>query len=231
MWILHLKRIFLATLVVMCATTLPLATSLAEEENLPVVSTVEITPEPITEPIYGVSFEDPFQRRFPTTMLDIPYEDARNEPTNPLFRGVDLSYTSPDVQNIEFSLAARSGYGFNHDGSLNGQYQSRELRIGRNLERRNFAEPSWYFFVADEDEALIWDPNVTSTFGSNGSRFGLQDQVELGDLQVGVAYDWNGWQTSFSYVEREVGAHVGHQSYYADENFVGITITYQHQSP
>lgn len=227
MWFFQLKRIFLSALVVLLATALP-ATSLAQEENLPVVS--EYVPP--SEPIYGVSFYDDQTYNFsPNSPLNFPYTGARIQNTDPLFRGLDLAYTSPDFRDIEFSFAARSGYGFNTQGNLNGQYQSRELRIGRNLERTNFAEPSWYFFIADEDEALIWDPNVTDTFGSQGSRFALQDQVEIGDLQVGVAYDWNGWQTSFSYMERKVGTQVGHTSYYQDQNFVGVTVTYRHQAP
>lgn len=226
MWIFRLKRIFLTALITMLAAALP-ATSLAEQENLPVISVSESPSTSIT----GVSFEDPqYNFRFDGPALDLPYTD-RFQGHDPLFRGLDFSYSSPDIQDYGVRFAARSGYGFTNDGDLNSQYQSRELRFGRNLDRRNFAEPSWYFFVADEDEALIWDPNVTSTFGAAGTAFALRDQVEIGDMQVGVAYDWMGWQSTFSYFERKVGTQVGHESYYEDQNFVGVTLTYRHQAP
>lgn len=228
MWIFRLKRIFLTALVVLLGSALPLATSLAQEENQPVISVSQAP----TEPIYGVNFDDPeYDLRFDGPTFDIPYSEQRTQGHDALFRGLDLAYTSPEIRDIGLRFAARSGYGFTNDGNLNSQYQSRELRIGRNLERRDFSQPSWYLFVADEDEALIWDPNVTSTFGGNGARFNLQDQVEIGDMQVGIAYDWNGWQTSLSYIERKVGTQIGHESYYTDQDFVGVTLTYRHQAP
>lgn len=232
MWFFHLRRLFCAALAALCITAIPFGTSLAQEENLPIVSQVTIDPETSSVGYDGISFDDPFNPSFrvPGAPLDILAPNQQNE-LDPAFRGVDLRYTTPDFRSIEMSFAARSGYGFTNQGELNTQYQSRMFRIGRNLERQNFAEPAWYFFIADEDEALIWDPGVNSAFNTRDSRFALQDQVELGDMQIGVAYDWNGWQTSLSYVEREVGAQVGHTSYYQDESFVGLTVTYRHQAP
>lgn len=229
MWFLQLRRIFFATLVAMCAICIPFGTSLAQNDNLPVISQVTIEPETTQFGLDGIDFTDP-QRPFDTSSSMDIFEPQQNE-LDPAFRGLDFQYTTPDYRNIEMSFAARSGYGFNHQGELNSQYQSRMLRIGRNLTRENFSEPAWYFFVADEDEALIWDPGSQSAFGGRSSRFALQDQVELGDMQVGVAYDWMGWQTTFSYVEREVGTQVGHQSYYTDDSFVGVTVTYRHEAP
>lgn len=223
MWFKHIWYIFLSLAVVALGITFPLTNTLAEEENLPVISETVVIPNYVS----GVILDDPSDDLFP-----MRYGPLSNEqlPIDPTFRGLNLRYATPEYNNIGLQFAARSGYGFTRDGELNSRYQSRELRIG-NVTQRAIGRPAWYFFVADEDEALIWDPGVTSVFGTQGSEFALRDQVEIGDLQVGVAYEYNGWQTTFSYVEREVGARVGAQHWSQDENFVGVTVTYQHQAP
>lgn len=223
--ILGLKKLVSAVVIAVVASAGFVAMSMAQEQNLPVVSSLEIT-RPIEGPMTGVNFDDP--HHFDPTL---PYDTFSLRPNDPLFRGLDLSYTTPEFRDVEMRFSARSGYGFTTDGRLNSEYQSRELRIGRNIDRNDFSRPAWYLFVADENEALIWDPNVVSAFGRSGSEFSLQDQVEIGDLQVGVAYDWNGIQTTFSYVEREIGTNMGSRSYYEDENFVGFTFTYRHNAP
>jgi hypothetical protein len=88
--------------------------------------------------------------------------------------------------------------------------------------------PTWYVFAASEDEALTWRPGVRNEFGGVSSSFGLQQRVEIGDMQAGITYERNGWQASFAYVEREISARNGSQTVYQDESFTGVTLTLRH---
>jgi len=90
------------------------------------------------------------------------------------------------------------------------------------------ATPTWYLFAASEDEALIWRPGMQNEFGASDSGFALQDRVEIGDMQAGVTYEANGWQTSLAYVEREISTQSGSRSYSEDQRFVGLTVTMRH---
>jgi hypothetical protein len=80
-----------------------------------------------------------------------------------------------------------------------------ELRVGQNLADRDqrgskVAAPSWYFFVGQDNEALVW--NVADNTRLNG--IALRDQVTVGDLQAGIAMSTSkGGQMSLGLVERE----------------------------
>jgi hypothetical protein len=134
-------------------------------------------------------------------------------------------------RGFDVAFAQRGGLGFNQAGDLERESRSSELRLGRGLRMQRDApssSPKWYFFAASEDEALIWRPGIRTEFGGSDGGFALQDRVEIGDLQAGVTYEANGWQASLAYVEREVSVRAGNQTYSADEDFAGFTLTMRH---
>ena len=136
------------------------------------------------------------------------------------------------TNGLDVSFAQRGGLGFNREGDIERQSRASELRLGRGLrgmrrEERS-SEPTWYFFAASEDEALVWRPGVRNEFGGQSASFAVQDQVEIGDLQAGVTYEANGWQASIAYVEREISVHAGSETFSQDEAFAGFTLTMRH---
>jgi hypothetical protein len=145
-------------------------------------------------------------------------------------RRYELQFVASGRSGIDVSFAQRAGVGFNDQGDVERQSRASELRLGRGLrgiERDDgpSAEPSWYFFAASEDEALVWRPGARNEFGGSGSSFALQDQVEIGDMQVGVTYERYGIQASLAYVERQISVRSGSQGFKQDENFAGVTLT------
>jgi hypothetical protein len=147
-------------------------------------------------------------------------------------RRYEVAVVARDVGGgIDVAFAQRGGVGFDDDGELNRERRGSELRLGRGLgvdadERSD--RPTWYVFAASEDEALTWRPGVRNEFGGVSSSFGLQQRVEIGDMQAGITYERNGWQASFAYVEREISARNGSQTVYQDESFTGVTLTLRH---
>ncbi|MGD9967741.1 MAG: hypothetical protein AB7T59_14565 [Hyphomonadaceae bacterium] len=145
----------------------------------------------------------------------------------------ELELVASARYGFDVSFAQRGGLGFNDQGDVERQSRASELRLGRGLrgierEDQPSAEPTWYFFAASEDEALVWRPGARSDFGGSGASFALQDQVEIGDLQVGITYERYGIQASLAYVEREFSVRSGSQSFKQDENFAGLTLTMRH---
>jgi hypothetical protein len=147
-------------------------------------------------------------------------------------RGYELEFVTPGVSGLNASFAQRGGLAFNSNGDIERETRASEFRLGRGLnsnhDNRPSAEPRWYFFAASEDEALTWGPGGRTEFGSSGSSFGLQDRVEIGDMQAGVTYERYGVQASLAYVEREFTVVSGSQSFSQDDSFAGLTITMRH---
>lgn len=131
---------------------------------------------------------------------------------------------------FDISLSQRASVGFNAAGDMNRESRASELRLGRGLrglrEDAPSLTPTWYFFAASEDEALIWRPGQQrNAFGGPASGIALQDRVEIGDLQAGITYEYRGVQASLAYVERELNVRSGAQNFSQDERFVGLTLT------
>jgi hypothetical protein len=146
-------------------------------------------------------------------------------------RRYEVAVVARDVGGIEVAFAQRGGVGFDDDGELTSERRGSELRLGRGLsvdEDQPSDQPTWYVFAASEDEALTWRPGVRNEFGGTGSSFGLQQRVEIGDMQAGITYERNGWQASFAYVEREISSRNGSRTVYQDESFTGVTLTLRH---
>jgi hypothetical protein len=145
-------------------------------------------------------------------------------------RNYELSVTTRAAGDVDVSFAQRGGVGFNDQGDIERESSATELRLGRGLGMRSeeyAREPRWYFFAASEDEALTWGPGSTRNAfgGTGGGSFGLQDTVEIGDLQAGVTYQVGRVQTSLAYVEREISVTQGSRTFRQDESFAGLTVT------
>lgn len=150
--------------------------------------------------------------------------------TNDGERRYEVAVVARDVGGIDVAFAQRGGLGFDDEGELNSERRGTELRLGRlgaNADQPS-DQPTWYIFAASEDEALTWRPGVRNEFGGVSSSFGLEQRIEIGDLQAGVTYERNGWQASFAYVEREISAQNGSRTVYQDETFTGVTLTLRH---
>lgn len=143
-------------------------------------------------------------------------------------RDYEVSVTARGAGGFDVSLAQRGGVGFNEAGDISRESRASELRLGRGLQGlRDEAPttPTWYFFAASQDEALIWRPGARSGFGGDGPSFALQDRVEIGDMQAGITYEAYGVQASLAYVEREFSVRSGSRTFSQEERFAGVTLT------
>ncbi len=129
---------------------------------------------------------------------------------------------------VDVSVAQRASFGADVNGDINRRGSGSEIRVGHGLvQPRDTTDgrPSFYAFVASDNEALTWRPGARSEFGGQGNAFALQEQVEIGDMSAGVTYERNGIQASLAYVEREESTRVGHESFSQDQSFTGLTVT------
>jgi hypothetical protein len=152
---------------------------------------------------------------------------AANTQTPPAPRRLEVEFATGDG-DLDVSFAQRASIGAGAEGDIDHRGQGSEVRIGRGLvEEREGARrgASTYLFVASDNEALTWQPGQRSEFGGSGPSFVLQDQVEVGDMSIGVTYENNGVQASLAYVEREESVTIGSQGFSQDESFAGVTLT------
>ncbi|HRK64210.1 MAG TPA: hypothetical protein PLN53_07420 [Terricaulis sp.] len=142
----------------------------------------------------------------------------------------ELAVVASAGAGFDVSLSQRGGVGYDASGDIDRQSRASELRLGKGLRGMRDDAPSltptWYFFAASEDEALIWRPGQQrNAFGGSAPGFALQDRVEIGDLQAGITYEFRGIQASLAYVEREINVRSGAQNFSQDERFAGFTLT------
>ncbi|MGQ0534348.1 MAG: hypothetical protein ACT4OF_16905 [Caulobacteraceae bacterium] len=207
------------------------------------IATAQDAVAPSVYAVDGVNLVDPsqvFSNRFQLSLSDgqaprfaglAPVSPSGADDT--ATRRYELQFVASGVSGLDVSFAQRGGIGFNDQGDIERQSRASELRLGRGLrgmerDDERSAEPSWYLFAASEDEALVWRPGVRNAFGGGGSSFAVQDQVEVGDMQIGITYERYGVQASLAYVEREFSVRSGSQSFRQDENFAGFTLTMRH---
>jgi hypothetical protein len=168
------------------------------------------------------------------------------------FEALDLATPQPvramrgDLWSAEVSFAAsgeRTGLGL--DLSITPRAQllrdqsggdvartGAEVRLGTNLVDRDLRgksspQPSWYFFVGADNEALVW--NVADKAALNG--LALRDQATVGDLQAGVAWSMkSGGQMSFGLVERELEFNdlTGDRDVRRKDHFAAFSFTLHH---
>jgi len=192
-------------------------------------------------PAVPVNFEDPAVALSEQPTLDVNVESgaaaaARFSPSyaeettsNEAPRRLELQLAAGGGDSpIDISVAQRASLGANAEGDIDRRGRGSEVRVGSGLvERREGGsdQPSFYVFVASDDEALTWRPGSRSDLGGRGSSLSMQDQVEVGDLSAGLTYERNGVQASLAYVEREESTRIGNQNFTQDQNFAGVTIT------
>lgn len=201
-----------------------------------------VEPSASTYAVEGVDLVDPSQRL--SDRIHLNATDGASgrfsglAPAEPTYggarraqRGYEFEFVAPGMSGLNVAFAQRGGLGFNNEGDIERQSRASELRLGRglNVERdRPSAEPRWYLFAASEDEALTWGPGSRNEFGGSRGSFGLQDRVEVGDMQAGITYERFGIQASLAYVEREFTVVSGSQSWTQDDSFAGLTVTMRH---
>ncbi len=188
------------------------------------------------ESVSGVQLSDPHEDLRPQAQFSFsagPEAAARfsapeiqiGESPAPQRLELELAASGP----LDVSVAQRAAIGVDAAGDMNRQSRGSEVRIGRNLVQEEGQEnsrgSSVYMFVASDDEALIWRPGQRDGVGGQGGGFALQDRVEIGDMSAGVTYQRGPVQASIAYVEREVSAQVGRESFSKDERFGGVTLT------
>jgi len=141
----------------------------------------------------------------------------------------ELAFVARAGAGFDVSVSQRAGVGFDASGDIARESRGSELRLGRGLGMKDEGPsltPTWYFFAASEDEALIWRPGQQrNALGGPSPGFALQDRVEIGDLQAGITYEYRGIQASLAYVEREINVRSGAQNFSQDERFAGFTLT------
>ena len=140
----------------------------------------------------------------------------------------ELALVARAGAGFDLALSQRGGVGFDAEGDVERERRASELRLGRGISGMRdepSLTPTWYFFAASEDEALIWRPGQRNAFGGASPGFALQDRVEVGDLQAGITYEFGGIQASLAYVEREINVRSGAQNFSQDERFAGFTLT------
>jgi hypothetical protein len=168
------------------------------------------------------------------------------------FEALDLATPMPvramrgDLWSAEVSFHARAattGLGFDMSFTPRAQFQrdrggndvartGAELRFGTNLVDRDLrgktaAQPSWYFFVGADNEALVW--NVADHRAMDGAS--LRDQATVGDLQAGIAWSTGeGAQMSFGLVERKLHFNDigGERDVNQRERFAAFSYTLRH---
>lgn len=188
--------------------------------------------------VNGVSFADPAENNANRITLNVAPTDAERftafAPTpartqgRSRDRGYEVSVTARGAAGFDVTLAQRGGVGFDDAGDISRESRASELRLGRGLQQmRDEAPtaPTWYFFAASEDEALIWRPGARAGFDGDGPAFALQERVEIGDLQAGITYEAYGVQASLAYVEREFSVRSGSRTFSQEERFAGFTLT------
>jgi hypothetical protein len=205
--------------------------AMAQEPNAPPMAAVEGVS--FADANASDSFTDRFsvavdaapQARFAATTA-APWRQDDNDRND---RGFEVALTARGAAGFDVSAAQSRRFGFDEAGDVARESRSAEFRLGRGLQGLRDSDsraPSWYVFVASEDEALIWRPGgQRNAFGGSSSGFALQDRVEIGDLQAGITYEVYGLQASLAYVEREISVQVGRESVSLEERFAGVTLT------
>lgn len=205
----------------------------AQPESSAAIADVETLP-PAEQPI---NFNDPhaaLEHASRSASLSLGASDgarfSQPEPANTRIsdsaRGLQFEVAANGGAPLDISFAHRATLGVDPNGDIASRGRGSELRVGRGLVQQRQPDPdgrSVYVFVASDDEALTWRPGARAE--GVGPSLTLEDRVEVGDMSAGITYERNGVQASLAYVEREISAEVGRQSFSEAERFAGVTVT------
>jgi hypothetical protein len=116
-------------------------------------------------------------------------------------------------------LPGRFGLRFQSDGTGGVRFGAL-VRLGENLQRpRATSRNAWRFFIAADAHALTWDFN-----GNDDETLKLEDQIMLGDAQVGLARRLGPGELALGFIHREVQTEGASRT----EQFGGVTFTMEH---
>jgi hypothetical protein len=141
---------------------------------------------------------------------------------------MELSVSASTGFSLDVGLAQRTVHTDLRGASVTGQ--GTEVRIGQGLgisqDNRHLPYHSgWYLFAASDGRAVTWTP--ASDPSRPGGALRLENGVQIGDIQAGVAMSRGALQTSFSVVKRTVKSFVGPFRTSADGSFAGITLSWR----
>jgi hypothetical protein len=233
----------LRSLVVVGLVGLSIAYSVATAEDAGSLTS------PNSYAVSGVSFNDiGANEGQPTFALNVAPETTDHYPRSDLANtdGLTPGRSNDDTRQMEVALTGahvggspldvsysqRASVGFNSNGDLDRSSHGHEVRLGRRIGdrlqsalglreihgRNSWDNPTWYFFASSDD----------STVSFRGGRLTLQDQVDVGDMQVGLTMERGPLQASIAYIERETTLQTWRKNYKFDQAFTGISVRWRH---
>lgn len=159
----------------------------------------------------------------PVRFTDMGANGALSRGATPM----EFSVAAPTSLNVDVGFARRRV-----DSETPGAYvtgSGSEVRIGQGLakalEGKDIDRHGWYLFAASDGRALTWTPSNNPARADRGMR--LENAVEIGDIQAGVAMSAGALKTSLSVVKRTVKNWIGPYKTEADESFAGLTLSYK----
>lgn len=140
---------------------------------------------------------------------------------------IELTLAAP-TKYFDVSLAQRTQSSEFRGASISGQ--GAEVRIGRGLSLLQSGgggpqQTGWYLFAASDGRQLSWTPTSDPATPTRSLR--LDNGVEIGELQIGLAAQHGALQSSLSLVKRTVKSYAGPFRSSADGSFAGITLAYK----
>lgn len=222
-----------------CMTSLAFNIAMAEDTT---TQTAAVSGVSFAEPASGIggitraASELQFGAVSPTsdTSRNIGAEFAALDPASDRQRyEVSLHHSADlgDAGIVDLSVSQRRTLHVSREGDIEDAGGGFEVRVKRRLQGMvdgivsdwtpsSWSRPSWFFFVADDDEAISWRP------GSRALGGGLhyeEDRIEIGESQTGIGIEAGGVQAALSYVQRDVEGKYGS----GEENFTGVTLTWR----
>jgi hypothetical protein len=140
---------------------------------------------------------------------------------------IEMLLSAP-VKSFDVGLAQRTLSTEYRGAYVTGQ--GAEVRVGQGLSLMQSDAPAsdrhgWYFFAASDGRQLSWTP--TSNPASPTRTLRLDQGVEIGDIQMGLAAQNGAMQTSLSVVKRTVKSYFGPFKTSADDSFAGVTFAWR----
>lgn len=151
--------------------------------------------------------------------LDTAINCEQNE-----LESVDIRYAqnfSRDaLGGINLAITPRAGVSYDNEGSnalLGALFEIRDTLKTSDNTKLN----SWYLFAGADAQALSFTPDGAIT--QYGDRFGLQNQVIVGDAQAGLGYRVGEADLSLTYLRRAARA----ENYEFEEDAAALSLTWR----
>ena len=131
--------------------------------------------------------------------------------------------------DIEIAQRASLNVGGDSERRSSGHEVRIGQRLGNSLERAlgvsewtggraSWDNPTWYFFASSDDTTLSF----------RDGRVRTQDQVDVGDTQVGITMERGPLQASIAYIERDTNLQTWRKNYRFEQNFTGVSVRWRH---